>query len=162
VSVDTGEPHPYAAAWRSRDLDAWGEALADDVVLDSPLIERPFVGRATALDLFAALFSSVDDIEITDHLTSNDVHVFVWTATAGGRTISGVDQLTHAATGEITRITVFVRPLTGLGAFAHTLGPALARRRSRARGIATSALMPPLRIMLLAIDRVSTKLVGLR
>ena len=43
----SGEDHPFLVAWRERDADAWGGALADDVVAHSPLLETPFTGRAT-------------------------------------------------------------------------------------------------------------------
>ena len=162
ASDDRMDMHPYATVWRTRDLEGWGAALTTDVILDSPLLQASFRGRDTTLDLFAALFQSLDNFEITEHIAADRSHAFVWAATVGGRSFTGVDHVIHDADGQISRISVFIRPLTGLGTFAAALGPALAKRRSRVRGAISTAITPALRLMFAAIDWVATRLIGLR
>jgi hypothetical protein len=42
--------HPFRAAWATRDLDAWIEALSPDIVLRSPVVRGPFRGRSAAAE----------------------------------------------------------------------------------------------------------------
>ncbi|MDX6286379.1 MAG: hypothetical protein QOG53_1864 [Frankiales bacterium] len=155
------DEHPFAVAWRTRDLDTWVAALAPDVVLDSPLLRKPFCGRRDAADVFGALFASFTEFEITAHLSQAESHVFFWRGVIGSREVTGVDHLHGDANGQIDRITVYIRPLVGLGDFAAVLGPALARRRGRTRQWVSRVVTPPVRAIFAAIDAVASRLVGL-
>jgi hypothetical protein len=65
----------------------------------------------------------------------------------GGVEIQEVFLMTLDDDGLITRIELFVRPLPGLTALAAALGPRIAGRRSRARGVAVAAMIRPLAFM---------------
>jgi hypothetical protein len=151
-------PHPYRTAWETRDLGGWLAALSEDVVLNSPLLRSPFVGRAAAAELFAVLFSRLERVEITHESAADDVHVFAWRAEARGRPVEGADFIRRGADGLIEEITVFIRPLVALGDFGAAVGPALARERGRGRAALSLLLSPALRLVLALSDAAASRL----
>lgn len=152
--------HPYRAVWTTRDLSAWAETLAFDVVLHSPIILAPFRGRAAAVELFEVLLETLDGFDIRHEYAENSRrHAFLWSATVSGRTIEGTDFITIDENGRVSEIRVLIRPLVSIGAFAAAIGPPLASRRSSFRGVMARILIAPLRVVLAVADRASTRLV---
>jgi hypothetical protein len=154
--------HPYREAWRTRDLDAWGEALAPGVVMHSPIITSPFRGREAAIELFGVLFEAFPDLEIVDELASGAVTVFLWRARARGRAIEGADVVRMDERGEIHEIRVLIRPLIDIARFAAVLGPPLAARRGRVRGWLAGVTIAPLGVVLALVDAIAPLLVQRR
>ncbi len=152
------DAHPFRTAWRTRDLDAWTDALALDVVLHSPLIEAPFVGRDVAVELYGVLFEVFGDVDITHELSDGHSHAFFWRARLGARSIEGTDLLSYDEHGKITEITVLIRPLVAIATFAAAAGPPLAAKQSPAKGTLARVLTMPLRSLFAAIDTLSTRL----
>ncbi|MDQ3982442.1 MAG: nuclear transport factor 2 family protein [Actinomycetota bacterium] len=153
--------HPYRRLWETRDIGALRDALTEDVVLRSPLIVAPFEGRAAAIELFEVLVGALEEFEIAAELRGDEGDVFWWRAAAGGREIEGVD-LIRMEGGKIAEIRVLVRPLIGLGTLAAVIGPPLAARRGRLRGLVARPMVASLRMMLAFADVVSTRLVRSR
>ena len=151
--------HPFRAGWETRDLDAFADSLAPDVVLHSPILSAPITGHEAAVELYGVLFERFGEVEITDHLSSGDTHAFFWRAEAGGRPIEGVDLIRHDAAGRIAEARVAIRPLVGLAYFAAAAGPTLARRRGRLNHLLVTLLAAPLRLIFAAIDRLSARLI---
>lgn len=158
--VETGE-HPFRVAWRTRALDPWIQALAPGVVLRSPVLRAPFTGRTAARELYGVLFEAFGAVDVTGELRDGESHAFYWTGELAGHRIEGSDLLRYDAEGMISEVVVMIRPLTGIGVFVVAVGPALAARRSRLRGLLVSLLVWPLRALLAAADIVSTRLLGL-
>jgi hypothetical protein len=156
------DEHPFRTAWRTRELDAWVQALAPEIVLHSPLVRAPFTGRSTARELYGVLFETIGEFEITAELRDGEDHAFFWRASLAGRAIEGTDLIRHGQDGQIAEITVLVRPLVSLAVFASTIGPPLAARRSSMRGAIVRLLTMPLKGMLTIADVVSSRLIGLR
>jgi hypothetical protein len=152
------DDHPFRAAWRTRDLDAWAGALAPDVELYSPVIKSPFRGRDAAIELYGVLFQALGDLDITDEFSGGDTHAFFWHADVGGRRIEGADLLRHDAQGRITEVRVLIRPLVGIGTFAGAAGPPLAAKRGRIRALLLRILTLPLMAILAAVDAVASRL----
>jgi ketosteroid isomerase-like protein len=150
--------HPFRAAWDTRDLDAFADALAPDVVLHSPIVSKPFEGEEAAVELYRVAFEHLGAFEITDEFGAGDTHAFFWRAYAGGRTIEGVDLIRHDEAGKIAEVRVSIRPLVDLATFAAVIGPPLARRRGRLNGLLVTVLVAPLRLIFAAIDQVSSRL----
>ena len=154
----TNAVHPYRAAWETRDLDVWIEALAGDVVLVSPIIRKPFHGRDPARQLFEILFGAFSDFRITHEFNEGAVSAFYWTGDLKGRSIEGSDLITSDEDGRVTEIRVLVRPLVNIATFAAAIGPPMARRRGRLRGAIAKVLSMPLRPLLIAVDFAATRL----
>src|SRR3954467_2926306 len=98
------EEHPFQAAWRTRDLDAWADALADDVVLHSPVMTTPFKGREAAAELYGILFDAFGPGEITDTVATGDAHAFFWRGELDGRRIQGTDLIREDARGKVAEV----------------------------------------------------------
>jgi hypothetical protein len=150
--------HPFRAAWHTRDLDAWGEALAADVVLHSPVITSPFRGREAVIELYSVLFAALGPVEITDELAATDTQAFFWRADIGGRGVEGADLFRMNADGKISEARVLIRPLVDIATFAGAVGPPLAAKRGRGRAVALRVLMLPLRAILAVADSLAARL----
>jgi hypothetical protein len=154
----SGEPHPYLTAWRTRDLDRWGDALAPEVVMHSPILTRPFAGREAAVELFDVLFDVLEGVEITEEFVDGDSHVFFWKANIGASTIEGVDLIRSNQDGKIFEIKVMIRPLVDIATFAAAIGPPLAAKRGAGRALLLRFLSLPLKAILLVADAVASRL----
>jgi hypothetical protein len=152
------EVHPFRAAWLARDVDAWGEALAADVVLYSPVISSPFRGQEAVIEVYSVLFAALGPVDITDEFAAGDAHAFFWLADIGGRRVEGADLFRTDADGKISEARVLIRPLVDIATFAAAVGPPLAAKRSRARAVVLRMLTLPLRAILLVADRLAARL----
>jgi hypothetical protein len=150
--------HPYRMAWRTRDLEAWAAELASDVVLHSPIVTKPFLGREAATELFAILFETFDEFKITAEFRDGGSHVFFWQSRVGGRMIEGTDLVRLGEDGKVCEIRVLIRPLVGIADFAAAIGPRLAAKRSRIRGPLVRLLNLPIRAMFSLIDILAARL----
>jgi hypothetical protein len=157
--TDSMDAHPFRTAFRTRDLDAWGDALAVDVVAHSPIFTSPFSGRETVVELYGVLFGALGDLEITDELANGDARAFFWRADVGRRKVQGADLLRVDADGKIVEITVLIRPLVDIAAFGSTVGPPLARKRGRVRAILVKLISAPLGWMMALVDAIAPRLV---
>lgn len=151
--------HPYTQLWDTRDLAQWAEALSGDVTMHSPMFKKPFRGRDRAIEVFDVLLQTLRDFEVTHEFSGTQTHAFFWTATGAAGIIEGADLIRHDANDKIVEITVLIRPLVGIGAFAAVAGPPLARRSGRAKGWVASVIAKPLRVLLGIVDAVATRLV---
>jgi hypothetical protein len=154
--------HPFRAAFETRDLDAWVDALATDVVVHSPIIKTPFTGREAVAELYAVLFSALGRLDFTDEFAVGDSHAFFWRADVDGRWVEGADVLRHDEHGKISEITALIRPLADIALFAAAVGPPLARKRGRLRVPLLRLLTLPLQAILAVADAVATRFVQRR
>lgn len=152
----------FRALWEDRDLEGWLGALDDEVELHSPLITMPFVGRATAAELYGVLLETLTDFEIVEELSDRDSYVCYWLADVGSRRIEGADFIRSNSAGKVTEVRVLVRPLVNLAAFASGVGPALAAKRGRFRAVMVRILNLPLRLVLGLTDVVAPLLIRRR
>jgi hypothetical protein len=156
------EEHPFRMAWRTRDLDAWIDALSADVVLHSPVVRAPFRGRGAARELYGVLFEAFGKVDLSGEFADGDSRAFFWRADVAGRTIEGADLLRHDTEGKIAEITVLIRPMTDIAVFSAAVGPRLAAEGSPTRGIVAGLLTRPLVAILALADAVASRLIGLR
>jgi hypothetical protein len=155
------DDHPFRTAWRTRDLDPWIEALSPEIVLHSPILQTPFRGRPAARELYGVLFETFGEVEFVGELADADSHAFFWRATVAGRVIEGADRLRYDEQGKIAEITVLIRPLVDIAAFASAIGPPLAARKSPTRGALARLLTLPLKGILSITDTVASRLIKL-
>jgi hypothetical protein len=156
------DDHPFRVAWRTRELDAWIEALSPEVVLHSPVVSKPFRGRSAARELYGVLFETFGEFEITGEFAESDARAFFWRTDVGGRFIEGADLIRSDEQGKISEIWVLIRPLVDIAVFALAIGPPLAARRSPARGALVRLLTLPLKGILTVADAVASRLIELR
>jgi hypothetical protein len=139
-------------AAKDKDVELALNALADDVVLRSPLTGRfTFDGKDAIRALFETAYEKFDGLEY--HTVIGD-RVLVGSATVNGQPFEETMVMDLGEDGRVTEITLFIRPLTGLTAVMAALGPALARKNGRRTAGLLRVLTAPLVAATRAGDRV--------
>lgn len=104
--------------------------LATDAVLVSPLTTRfTFCGPAEIEELLAGVFEILGDYRYErDMRGDGEAFLSAW-ARVRGVDLHELQHLELAGDGTISRITIAMRPLVALTAFAREIGPVMARRQ---------------------------------
>jgi SnoaL-like protein len=150
--------NPLRAAFEVRDIARLEESLAEDVVLRSPIFSIPFEGKEECVELFRALFETLGEMSyLLDQ--PGDPGVFAWRTEVDGEPLEGVDLVRLDDEGKVKEVTVFMRPLRGIAAFANATGPRLAGSAGRRLLIRTAAAPPTL--MMRALARLGPRMIGM-
>ena len=107
------------------DLDAVEALLAENVVFTSPVVFKPYPGRAITAAILRAVSQVFEDFRYDRELTGGENgrdHALVFTARVGERELSGCDFIHVDEDGLIDELTVMVRPLSGAQALAAAMG----------------------------------------
>ncbi|MFF9059657.1 nuclear transport factor 2 family protein [Streptomyces sp. NPDC101213] len=114
----------FREAVEAGDLDAVEALLAEDVVFTSPVVFKPYPGKAITAAILRAVAQVFEDFRYEGELAGEDGrdHALVFTARVGGRELSGCDFIHVDEDGLIDRLTVMVRPLSGAQALAEAMG----------------------------------------
>ena len=118
--------HPFRAAVEARDIEAIRATLAEDVLFFSPVAFQPFQGRDVVTEVLSNVMEVFGDFAYTDDLAGDGTHALVFRTSVKGKTVEGLDHLTLDDGGRITRLTVMLRPLSGVIAMAEEMGPRVA------------------------------------
>jgi hypothetical protein len=113
--------HAFRRAVESKDFEAGVALLADDVVFQSPVVFKPYVGRDVVGLLLRTVATVFEDFHYVAELSDGPQTALVFRARVGDRQVEGIDQIRVDAEGRITHLTVFVRPLSGLLALAEAM-----------------------------------------
>ncbi|MDL5199869.1 nuclear transport factor 2 family protein [Streptomyces sp. ALI-76-A] len=114
----------FREAVEAGDLDAAVALLAEDVVFTSPVVFKPYAGKAITAAILRAVVRVFEDFRYERELSGADGrdHALVFTARVGDRAISGCDFIHLDDDGLIDAFTVMVRPLSGAQALAAAMG----------------------------------------
>jgi hypothetical protein len=116
--------HPFRAAVEAGDIDAGLALFAEDATLDSPVAFKPFVGIEQVAVVLRAVIETFEDFHYTDEFENADgKHALVFGARVGDKSVQGLDLITTDDSGQITNLTVMIRPLSGLIALAEAMAP---------------------------------------
>ena len=120
--------HPFRAAIEARDIDAAVALLSDDVVFRSPVVFKPYRGRAAVAPILRAVSRVFEDLRYVREIGSADAadHALVFHARVADQQIEGSDFLHIDDHGSIDELTVMVRPLTATLALAKAMQAQLA------------------------------------
>ncbi|MFF9033274.1 nuclear transport factor 2 family protein [Streptomyces iakyrus] len=125
----------FREAVEKLDLDAAEALLAPDVVFTSPVVFKPYAGKAMTAAILRAVSEVFQDFRYVREI--NDVngrdHALVFTARVGDREINGCDFIHVGEDGLIDEFTVMVRPLSGAQALAAAMGEQFERIAEEAR-----------------------------
>ncbi|MEU2542304.1 nuclear transport factor 2 family protein [Streptomyces iakyrus] len=125
----------FREAVEKLDLDAAEALLAPDVVFTSPVVFKPYAGKAITAAILRAVSEVFQDFRYVREI--NDVngrdHALVFTARVGDREINGCDFIHVGEDGLIDEFTVMVRPLSGAQALAAAMGEQFERIAEEAR-----------------------------
>jgi len=105
----------FRAAVEAHDMDAVEALLAEDVVFSSPVVFKPYRGKAITAAILRAVERVFEDFRYERVIGEADGrdHALLFAARVGDREISGCDFLHLDTSGRIAELTVMVRPLSG-------------------------------------------------
>jgi hypothetical protein len=113
---------------KGKDMQALAEALADDVLLRSPVLWKPKEGKATVMLYLSSVARVLEDFTYQRQFVGDNAVVLEFSARVGSLSVKGVDIFQFNAAGQIVDIEVMVRPANGLQA----LGAAMAQQLASA------------------------------
>lgn len=120
------EPHAFRRAAERKDLELMTEALAEDVVLHSPILFRGFEGRDMVLQVLGFVIQSLEEFRYVDDVGEGDTIFLRFQAKVGDRELEGIDVLKLNDEGRVYDLTVFMRPLSAINAFNERMAAHLA------------------------------------
>ncbi|MEB8343755.1 nuclear transport factor 2 family protein [Streptomyces endophyticus] len=128
--------HPFRAAVEKDDLDAVEAMLAEDVVFTSPVVFKPYPGKAITAAILRGVTRVFEDFRYVREIGDADGrdHVLVFEARVGDRKITGADFLHFDEDGLIDDFMVMVRPLSAAQALAEAMGAQFDRIAEEATG----------------------------
>ncbi|MFE7958006.1 nuclear transport factor 2 family protein [Streptomyces sp. NPDC057413] len=114
----------FREAVEAGDLDAVEALLADDVVFTSPVVFKPYPGKAITAAILRGVAEVFEDFRYVRTLDGADGrdHALVFAARVGDRELTGCDFIHVDDDGLIDELTVMVRPLSGAQALAEAMG----------------------------------------
>ncbi|MBM7092071.1 nuclear transport factor 2 family protein [Streptomyces sp. SID9913] len=114
----------FREAVEAQDLDAAVALLAEDVVFTSPVVFKPYAGKAITAAILRAVAEVFEDFRYVReiHDTAGRDHALVFKARVGDREVEGCDFIHLDDDGLIDTFTVMVRPLSGAQALAAAMG----------------------------------------
>ncbi|MFJ5998630.1 nuclear transport factor 2 family protein [Streptomyces sp. NPDC092370] len=116
-------------------MDAAEALLAPDVVFTSPVVFKPYAGKAITAAIPRAasgVFKNFRYVREINDAKGRD-HALVFTARVGDREIDGCDFIHVDDNGLIDELTVTVRPLSATQALAAAMGEQFERIAEAAR-----------------------------
>jgi SnoaL-like domain len=118
----------FRTAVEARDFDAIPPMLADDAIFRSPVVFKPFEGKAYVSAVLLAALRTLQDFRYETEMSSADGldHALVFKATVNGREVHGCDFIRENADGLIQEFAVMIRPLSAVQAVGEEMAKALA------------------------------------
>jgi hypothetical protein len=114
----------FREAVEAGDLGAVEALLADNVVFTSPVVFKPYEGKAITAAILSAVVKVFEDFRYVSELSSEDGrdHALVFATRVGERALDGCDFIHVDENGLIDRFMVMVRPLSAAQALATAMG----------------------------------------
>ena len=155
----TDPSNPLRAAMDARDPAMIEKALSPDAVIRSPIFSEPLRGRELAVEVFSVVYEVFGQMTYLFEFPG-DPHLFAWRSDVEGEPVEGIDVFRRNDAGEVSEVTIYMRPLAGVAAFLQVAGRALARRRHGGRALALRATGFPLVPLMKLTGRVGARMVG--
>lgn len=114
---------PYLEGMDARTPERLGDHMSETVVIRSPFLATPFVGKAAALGVLNVLLSTVDEFETTAVITGDKRAAVMLRIRLGDAEVTGIDDMEIDDDGLITSMTVHWRPLDQIVAIQQKLAP---------------------------------------
>jgi hypothetical protein len=116
----------FRAAAEGKDFSAIEELFTEDVSFRSPVVFKPYEGRAAIAMILGAVVEVFEDFRYTDQIESGETAALLFEARVRDRELNGVDILRFDAEGRIRELIVMVRPMSGVNALAEAMQKKLA------------------------------------
>jgi hypothetical protein len=108
----------FRAAAEKKDFSAIDDLFTEDVAFRSPVVFKPYEGREAIGMLLGAVSQVFEDFRYTDQVETGDAAALAFSARVGDKELDGIDFLHFDGAGRISRMEVFVRPMSGVHALA--------------------------------------------
>ena len=118
--------HAFRAAVEARDHEGMVATLAEDVLLYSPVAHKPFAGRESVAEVFAALLETFEDFRYTNEFEDGATTALIFRTRIGDREAQGLDLIQANDEGKIQELTVMIRPVSALAALGERMAPRVA------------------------------------
>ena len=114
----------FREAVEAQDMDAVEALLAEDVVFTSPVVFKPYPGKAITAAILHGVARVFEDFRYEREIGDPDGadHALVFAARIGDRELTGCDFIHVNEEGLIDELTVMVRPLSGAQALQAAMG----------------------------------------
>ncbi|MFD4554970.1 nuclear transport factor 2 family protein [Streptomyces sp. NPDC058469] len=114
----------FREAVEAQDMDAVEALLAQDVVFTSPVVFKPYPGKAITAAILRGVARVFEDFRYVREIGDPDGndHALVFAARVGDRELTGCDFIHVNEEGLIDELTVMVRPLSGAQALQAAMG----------------------------------------
>ena len=113
--------HPFGRAVLDGDHEAALATLADDVEFRSPAVYKPYRGRDTVAPILRAVATVFENFRYVAEWRDGRTTILFFEANVGDRELQGIDILEDGDDGRVGKLTVMIRPLSGLQAVATTM-----------------------------------------
>ena len=117
--------HPFGRAIEAGDEDAALATIADDVEFRSPAVHKPYQGKEQVEEVLRLVATVFENFRYTNEWRDGRTTILFFEANVGDRDLQGIDILEENEAGQIEKLTVMVRPLSGLQALAGTMAARL-------------------------------------
>ncbi|MET7685996.1 nuclear transport factor 2 family protein [Streptomyces sp. NPDC005423] len=126
----------FREAVEAQDMDAVEALLAEDVVFTSPVVFKPYPGKAITAAILHAVARVFEDFRYEREIGDPDGpdHALVFTARVGDRQLTGCDFIHVDEEGLIDELMVMVRPLSGAQALQEAMAAQFERIAKEAEG----------------------------
>ncbi|CNF07003.1 NADH:flavin oxidoreductase/nadh oxidase [Mycobacterium tuberculosis] len=136
--------HPFRRAVEAGDVAALEALFAEDAVFTSPVVFRPYEGKAITAAIVRGAARVFQDIRYVREIVSADGrdHALMFQATVSGLQVQGCDFLHLDEDGLIDDLTVMVRPFSAAKALAEAMGAQFDQIEREASGAQPAAAEP--------------------
>ena len=114
--------HPFRKAVEAGEFADIERLLADDVVFTSPVVFKPYPGKAITAAILRGVSRVFTDFEYVREIADGRDHALVFKAKVGDKVIHGCDFLHMDEDGRIDDLMVMVRPLSAALALSEAMG----------------------------------------
>lgn len=111
----------FRNAVETHDMEAAIEQLAEDVTFSSPVVFKPYKGKAVVGVILQAVGQVFEDFSYESEVHDGDRTVLVFNAKVGDKSVQGADFLRFNVEGLVQELTVMVRPMSGMHALAEAM-----------------------------------------
>lgn len=119
IKTDEVTEESWTGAFAAKSAEAFGEAFADDVVLEAAALLVPVKGRSDVKTAMSTASNYYKALQFTHEATNGPRTYVEWEATgASGVQFSGVTVLTRNEEGLIQHISISHRPLAAILEFS--------------------------------------------
>jgi len=117
--------HPFAEAVLAGDHDAAIATLAEDIEFRSPAVYKPYHGRDNVAPILGLVATVFENFRYAAEWRDGATTILFFEASVGERELQGIDILEDGVDGKVAKLTVMIRPLSGLQAVAAAMAERL-------------------------------------